>query len=121
MEQHPTPLPAPPRKINEDVYVGPQLAPEHLAALKSAGFESIINNGPDGGGGSAQPTSAQLEQAARQAGLVYRHLPVLPRDHSDADACYMVALVAELPHPVFAFCGTGRRAEALYQKGQQLA
>lgn len=32
MEQHPTPLPATPRKVGDDVYVGPQLAPEHLAS-----------------------------------------------------------------------------------------
>lgn len=119
MEQPPTPLLAAPKKVADDFYVGPQLLPTQLSALKAAGFASVINNRPDGEGGAAQPTNAQLEQAAAEAGLAYRHLPVPPKDQSDADARRMAGLVAELPHPVFAFCGTGRRAEALYLRGRQ--
>lgn len=116
MEQHSSSLPAP-KKVTDDLYVGPQLVASQMAALKAAGFASVINNRPDGEGGPDQPTSAELEAAATGAGLVYRHLPVSPRDQLDADARRMVALVAELPHPTFAFCRTGARAEALYRRG----
>ena len=121
MESQTTPQPSAPRKITDNLSVGPQLLPEQLAALKAAGFASVINNRPDGEGGPAQPSSAELEQAARAAGLAYHHLPVTPQNHSDADARRMAALVAELPRPVYAFCGTGRRAEALYRKGLEVA
>lgn len=117
MQQYRTALLAEPRHVTANLSVGPQLAPEEMAAVKAAGFASVINNRPDGEGGPAQPSSDQLERAARDAGLAYRHLPVPPRDPSDADARRMVALVAELPHPVYAFCRSGARSEALFRKG----
>ena len=116
----PSSLPAAPRPVSADLSVGPQLVPAQMGALKAAGFASVVNNRPDHEGGAGQPTSAELEAAARAAGLAYRHLPVPPRDQSDADARRMVQLVAELPHPVFAFCRTGTRSAALYQKGRAL-
>ena len=91
-----------------------------MAAIKAAGFASVINNRPDHEGGQAQPDSAALEVAARAAGLCYQHLPVPPSGHVDADAQQMVELVHSLPQPVLAFCRTGARSAALYQKGKQL-
>lgn len=117
MQQYRTALLSEPRRVTNELYVGPQIAPEQMAALKEAGFASVINNRPDGEGGPAQPTSAELERAARDAGLTYRHLPVPSRDPSDADARRMVVLVTELPHPVYAFCRSGVRSEVLYRKG----
>jgi uncharacterized protein (TIGR01244 family) len=108
------------RKVTGDLSVGPQPLPQQIATLKANGFASVINNRPDNEGGSSQPTSAEIEAAARAAGLEYRHLPVPPQNQSDADARRMVELMQSLPAPVFAYCRTGNRAEALYRKGQQL-
>lgn len=108
------------RQVTGDLSVGPQPLPQQLATLKANGFASVINNRPDNEGGASQPTSAEIEEAAHAAGLEYRHLPVPPQNQSDADARRMVELMQSLPSPVFAFCRTGNRAEALYRKGQQL-
>ena len=109
------------RLIEPGFYVTPQLAAEDMAGIEAAGFASVINNRPDHEGGSAQPDSAALEAAAVAAGLNYRHLPVPPSGHADADARQMAELVRSLPQPVLAFCRTGTRSAALYQKGKQLA
>ena len=109
------------RLVEPGFFLSSQLSAEDMAGIRGAGFASIINNRPDHEGGPAQPESAALAAAARAAGLSYRHLPVLPAGHADADARLMVELVQSLPQPVLAFCRTGNRSAALYQKGKQFA
>jgi uncharacterized protein (TIGR01244 family) len=106
--------------VDAALSITPQLAADDMAALADAGFRTVINNRPDFEGGPGQPTSAQLERAARARGLEYRHLPVPPSGHSDEDARAMAELVDRLPKPAVAFCRTGKRAAALYQKGKSL-
>lgn len=109
-----------PQPVDPALAITPQLAPEDMDALADAGFRTVINNRPDFEGGPAQPTSAQLERAARARGLEYRHLPVPPSGHSEDDARTMADLIEQLPKPVVAFCRTGKRAAALYLKGKSL-
>ncbi|HEY0884734.1 MAG TPA: TIGR01244 family sulfur transferase [Ramlibacter sp.] len=106
--------------VDEALSITPQLSAEDMRAASAAGFRSIINNRPDFEGGPSQPRSAELEAAARAAGLQYRHLPVPPSGHSDADARRMADLVEGMPKPVLAFCRSGRRSAALYQKGRSV-
>lgn len=111
----------PPVRIDSAVSVTAQLQPQDMPAIAAAGFRSIINNRPDFEGGPGQPTSAQLEAAARQAGLHYQYLPVPPAMHSLEQARSMASTVATLPSPVLAFCRSGRRSAALYRMGQGAA
>lgn len=108
-------------RIDEALYVAPQVRPEDMPALAAAGARSIINNRPDFEGGAGQPTSAQLEDAARAAGLGYRYLPVPPAGHTPEQARSMANAVSALPQPVVAFCRTGRRSAALYRMGMDQA
>lgn len=108
------------RQVNSRLFVGPQPLPEHLATLKAHGFASVINNRPDNEGGPGQPSSDEIESAAHAVGLAYQHLPVSSQFQADDDARRMLDLVWALPSPVYAYCRTGNRAEALYRKGQQL-
>lgn len=107
----------PVRQVTPGLFVGPQLQPDQLAAIRAAGFASVINNRPDLEGGADQPMSQALEAAAQASGLAYRYLPVPPQNQESADATRMMELVNELPGPVYAFCRTGNRAAALYRKG----
>ena len=110
-----------PEQIDEALYVTPQVLPEDMPAIAATGVRSIINNRPDFEGGAGQPTSAQLEAAARAAGLDYRYLPVPPAGHTPEQARSMVDAVEALPQPVVAFCRTGRRSAALYRMGKDSA
>lgn len=117
MQGHPATLDV--EAIDAGVFVAGQLMPQDMPALAGAGLRSVINNRPDGEGGADQPDSAQLEAAARAAGLEYRYVPVPPAGHGAADARRMSDAVDALPKPVLAFCRTGRRAAALYLMARQ--
>ncbi|MBP6901120.1 MAG: TIGR01244 family phosphatase [Burkholderiaceae bacterium] len=110
----PTTLPL--RPVADTVCVAPQLTPEAMAEAARLGFKSVINNRPDFEHGPDQPTSAAMEAAAQAAGLVYRHLPVDGGWQSPEQIAAFKALLAELPHPVLAFCRSGARSTRLYQQ-----
>jgi uncharacterized protein (TIGR01244 family) len=107
------------RPVAEDVYVAPQLAPEHMAEVARAGFRSVVNNRPDFEGGPDQPTSAAIAAAAAAAGLEYRHLPVSGGFQTPEQVAAMAALLDELPRPLLAFCRSGARSTNLYMLAQQ--
>jgi sulfide:quinone oxidoreductase len=108
----------PVRPIDDQVCVAPQLLPESMAEAARIGFRSVVNNRPDHEEGPGQPTSAQIEAAARAAGLEYRHLPVQSGYQSPEDVAAMAALMAELPRPMLMFCRSGARSARLYQTAQ---
>jgi len=101
--------------IAPDVCVAPQLTAEAMAEAAQAGFKSVVNNRPDFEHGPDQPTSAQIEAAARAAGLEYRHLPVAGGYQSPEEIAAMAKLLAELPRPLLMFCRSGARSSRLYQ------
>ncbi len=114
-----TPADLPLRAIADDVCVAPQLEPEAMAEAARLGFRAVVNNRPDGEEGPEQPTSAQIEAAARAAGLEYRYLPVQGAYQSPEDAAAMAALLQELPRPLLMFCRSGARSARLYALAQQ--
>jgi uncharacterized protein (TIGR01244 family) len=106
------------RALTPDLCVSPQLQPEAMAEAARAGFRSIINNRPDFEHGPGQPTHAQMEAAARAAGLEYRFLPVAGGYQSPEEIAAFAALLAELPRPVLAFCRSGARSTRLFVASQ---
>jgi uncharacterized protein (TIGR01244 family) len=106
--------------IDAEVCVAPQLQPEAMAEVARAGFRSVVNNRPDYEHDADQPTSAQIEAAARAAGLEYRHLPVSGAYQSPEQIAAFAALAAELPRPMLMFCRSGARSTRLYQAAQTL-
>ena len=66
------------RKVTPEFSVAPQIGPEDVPAAKAQGFVKLINNRPDGEV-PGQPTSAEMEQAARAAGLDYVFIPFVGR------------------------------------------
>ena len=86
-----------------------------VAVLARQGYRSIINNRPDGEGGPDQPTSVDLEAAAKAAGLAYVYFPVATMMVTPAQVTRYQALCADLPHPIAAFCAAGGRANVLFQ------
>ncbi len=106
------------RPIAPDVCVASQLEPAAMAEAAKAGFKSVINNRPDFEHGPDQPTSAQIEAAARAAGLEYRHLPVDGAFQSPEQIAAFAQLLQQLPRPILAFCRSGARSTRLYNSAQ---
>ncbi|MEZ5931721.1 MAG: TIGR01244 family sulfur transferase [Alphaproteobacteria bacterium] len=101
------------KRVTETLSVSPQITAADLAALKAAGFRSIICNRPDGEGAD-QPTFEEIEAAAREQGLEARYQPVVSGKVRDEDALAFGDLMENLPKPVLAFCRTGTRSATLW-------
>ena len=63
------------RQLDEKTLVSGQIAPDDVAALKQQGVTMIVNNRPDGED-PGQPTGAEIEAAARAAGIGYRFVSI---------------------------------------------
>lgn len=105
--------------MSQTVSFAGQLFPEHMAEVASRGFRSVINNRPDGEGGPEQPSSAQIEEAARAAGLDYVFQPITPGQMGQFELEMFARHYHELPKPILMFCRTGNRSSQLYQAAHQ--
>lgn len=106
--------------MSDQVGFAAQLLPTQLAEVAAKGFRSVINNRPDLEGGTEQPTSAQIEEAARAAGLHYVFQPVVAGQMTQFDVEVFARHFHELPKPVLMFCRTGNRSSGLYQTAKQM-
>ena len=91
--------------------VAGQIMPADMEALAASGVTTIVNNRPDGEE-SGQPTGAEIEAAARAAGLDYLHIPVAGGFSTEGvDA---MERATEGPGGVLAFCKSGTRSAFLW-------
>jgi uncharacterized protein (TIGR01244 family) len=107
------------RRVTDQLSVAPQIQLGDLAAAAAQGFRLVINNRPDGEDPS-QPSSAEVEAAARAAGLDYVHIPVRGGPTPDQVAAER-AVLAERPGPVLAFCRSGTRSINIWSLGEAAA
>lgn len=101
------------KTISATLSVSEQIAVEAVNEAAAAGFKSIICNRPDGEGPD-QPAFAEIEAAAKAAGLFTAYLPVTSGKVGDADAARFGELTATLPKPILAYCRTGTRSATLW-------
>jgi len=89
--------------------VSGQIAPHEVAGLASDGVTMLVNNRPDGEE-PGQPLASEIEEAAAQAGIAYRFVPIL-RGIGPADIEEMQkALQAAEGGKLLAFCRSGTRS-----------
>jgi hypothetical protein len=103
------------RTVTPDISVSPQISVADVAQAAKEGFQLIVNNRPDDEEGG-QPTSAQIEVAAKAAGLTYVHIPVrgMPtRDQVEQTA----AAVEAVDGPALLFCRSGTRSIITWSLG----
>lgn len=104
------------RTVTEDFAVAPQIAPEDMAEVAARGFRLVINNRPDGEV-PGQPSSAEMEAAAKAAGLHYAHIPVRGGPVlTDVEAMHHA--VKHARGPALAFCRSGTRSIVTWSLGQ---
>jgi len=97
------------RKLDDSISVAGQIAPEDIAAAVAQGFTFIINNRPDDEQ-PGQPSGAEMEAAARAAGLGYAAIPITHTGFSDDQVTAMADALESAPGPVLAFCRSGTRS-----------
>ena len=105
------------KKITSGVSVSEQISASDLREIATLGFRSIICNRPDGEAAD-QPTFAEIEAAAKAAGIPATYQPVTSGKVMDEDAVAFGKLVDELPKPILAYCRTGTRSATLWSLSQ---
>lgn len=101
------------KKLNNDFAVSEQIALPDIAAAAKAGYRSIICNRPDGEGWG-QPRFAEIEKAAKAAGIEAAYLPIVPGQMGPQQVEAFDGLMARLPKPVLAYCRSGARSSGLW-------
>lgn len=106
------------RPVTEDYAVSGQIAPAEVAAIKEAGFRSIVCHRPDDEQ-PGQPSAAEVGAAAAAAGLGFRHIPIRSGEQVPEEAvAAMRRAIEELPGPVFAYCRSGARSTNIFSLAQ---
>jgi uncharacterized protein (TIGR01244 family) len=83
-----------------------------IAAAAERGVTMIVNNRPDGEE-PGQPAAAEIEAAAKAAGLQYAHIPVSADFLADKVAA-MGAALADAEGLALLFCRSGTRSAYLW-------
>ena len=106
------------RQITEKYSVTGQIQPEDVQAIAAAGFKTLICNRPDDED-PGQPSADGVEEAARAAGLQFRHIPVVSGRITSENVEDQRHALEEMPSPVLAYCRSGTRCTNLYMLIQQ--
>ena len=106
------------RQISDDYSVSGQIQPQDIAAIKDAGFRSVICNRPDNEQ-PGQPSAESITAAAEAAGLAFRYIPVISGQITMDNVEDQAEALDELDGPVFAYCRSGARCTNLYGLIQQ--
>jgi len=97
------------RQLHERTLVSGQVAPDEVAGLKEQGVTMLVNNRADGEEPD-QPLASDIEQAATQAGISYRFVPII-RGIGPADVEAMQeAMRSAEGGKMLAFCRSGTRS-----------
>lgn len=98
------------RQVTDDFFVSPQISVSDVAEAAKLGFSLIINNRPDGEM-IGQPTSAEIEAAAKAAGLAYAYIPVDSNGVGPHHTGAFENAVNEAPDgKTLAYCKSGMRS-----------
>lgn len=101
------------RRINENVLVSPQVAPEDIAEAAALGVTTIVNNRPDGEDPYA-PQGDAIADAAAAAGLNYVAIPIGHAGFSEPQVDAMIEALEQAEGPILAYCRSGTRSTLLW-------
>ena len=101
------------RALTPAYAVSPQIEISDLAALKAAGFTTIIDNRPDG---EIPPHlhGPEVKAAAEALGLTFVINPVYPGAMTAENVAVQKAAVEAASGPVFAYCASGNRSSIVW-------
>lgn len=105
------------RSINEKISVSPQISLDDIAAAKAEGVTLIVNNRPDGEEPGA-PQSADIEAAAKAAGINYIGIPITHSGFSAPQVDAMISALDGAEGKTLAYCRSGTRSTLLWALAQ---
>jgi uncharacterized protein (TIGR01244 family) len=97
------------RQLDDRTLVSGQIAPHEVAGLAEQGVTVLINNRADFEE-PGQPLASEIEEAAAQAGITYRFVPIIrgigPADVEEMQKAWRDAEGGKM----LAFCRSGKRS-----------
>ena len=100
-------------KLTDDIYASPQIGLSEIAEAGALGVTLIINNRPEDESDDQTP-GAEIEAAARAAGMDYVAIPVTHSGFSEPQVEAMAAALEGADGGVLAYCRSGTRSTLLW-------
>ncbi len=102
------------KQLTDRVAIAGALGEADFAAVKAAGFATVVNFRPDGESRN-QLASDDAREAAQSAGLAYHHVPTTKFEVLTDDVLNSAApVLAGDAGPVLAYCASGQRAAIVW-------
>ena len=101
------------RALTPTYAVSPQIALADLAAIRKAGYTTVIDNRPDGEI-AEDLQAAAMRQAAEALGLTFVFNPLTPGSFTPENIAAQAAAVAASNGPTFAYCASGNRCSIIW-------
>ena len=105
------------RRLDETIMVAPQIGTDAVAEALAQGVTLIINNRPEGESDDQVP-GAEIEAAARAAGIDYVAIPITHAGFSETQVAAMVEALDKAAGTVLAYCRSGTRSTLLWALAQ---
>jgi uncharacterized protein (TIGR01244 family) len=106
------------RHLDNKTLVAGQIQPSQMGEIAALGVTMIVNNRPDGEE-AGQPAAAEIEKAAKAAGLGYRHIPIAGGFNPEDVLAMMDAMIEAGEGKLLAFCKSGTRSTFLWALTRQ--
>ncbi len=90
------------RRLNDDFTISTQIEMEKIGKVAARGYRSIICNRPDDES-AGHPRYAQVETAARRAGLETAYIPIALTGATPSDGAAFARAAADLSRPILAY------------------
>jgi uncharacterized protein (TIGR01244 family) len=101
------------RKVTESVFASPQIGVAEVREAAAMGVTLVVNNRPEDESDDQTP-GAEIEAAARAAGLDYLAIPVTHAGFSESQVAAMAEALAKSEGAVLAYCRSGTRSTLLW-------
>ncbi len=101
------------RRLSDTMLASPQITVEDIAAAKAAGVSLIVNNRPEGESDDQTP-GAEIEKAARDAGIDYLAIPITHAGFSHPQVARLAEALEQTSGTVLGYCRSGTRSTLLW-------
>jgi uncharacterized protein (TIGR01244 family) len=101
------------RALTDSYAVSPQIDLSDLAAIKAAGFTTVIDNRPDGEIPENLGAS-EMQRAAAALGLTFVINPLIPGAFTPQNIAVQAQACDSATGPVFAYCASGNRCSIIW-------
>ena len=105
------------RTLSDRMLASPQITLADIGDARAAGVTLIVNNRPEGEA-EDQTSGADIEAAARGAGMDYVAIPIAPGGFTEQQVLAMVDALRGADGKVLAYCRSGTRSTLLWALSQ---